>query len=71
MVQRWWAEGVDCPACVQVHSGVLKSQCPSCEKCYIPPSRRGAAATRRATQEDVCPHCKINVIEWRRQHGRK
>lgn len=65
-----------CPECGARHAAVMMQKCPKCGKNYVP---YGVEAGIKMAQgqpppegaKHICPHCKTDVNEYRRQHRRR
>jgi len=56
-----------CPKCGAKHSGRLMLQCPQCQKWFLLADQNVRTA-KSATGNPVCPHCGLDLMEWKRKH---
>ena len=77
MLMQMGGPVLDCPQCGAKRSCWLAMRCPNCQKWFVSEAQKAmyeAHRTRRRPPANIrheCPHCKIDIVEWHKQHSRK
>ena len=62
---------IDCPACKAKQSCAQMVKCPECGKYFVAfqfvPSPTDPNSVVLGKEDDVCPHCQTNRVEWYRK----